>query len=191
MSALASEIDVVEMLAYYHVGDKKENPHCHMVISHSTVVQKQSYALRIKKLCPQIVKSGDYALAVWDGNKCMGAVSYMFHEEEAKQLANKGFTEEELILARKANESVQKVIAINKEKANTKLVQLAMEHFKGQYATKYDIFLFMLKRIHSGESYHPGDWKLKSYVEEVKLKITDVEDLENYATGEFRRLFRD
>lgn len=191
LKELAQQIDVEQCLAYHHLGGKKDNSHCHFVIRLSGSPQKQSFAVRIKKLF-SIDKKSDYALDVWDGVKDTGAVAYMFHEENAIQLVNKGFTEAELEKAKTANEAVQKVVAINKERASTKLVDKAIERFKDETyeVSNVDILHFMLKEIKDGNSYHPGMYRLKTFVEEVSLKLTRDEDMWGYAQRIADQLWR-
>jgi len=184
-------IDVVAMLAYYHTGSKKENPHIHVVVETQTIVQKQSFALRLKNHFTNIVKKTDYSCGVWDGNREMGAVSYMFHEEDVKLVVNKGFTDEQLRLASKANDAVQKVVAMNKEKASNKLVDSAVEHFKDQYPVKTDILAFMLRRCKSGDNYYPGEFMLKKFVEEVELKLVNEAQFDGMVWSMSKRLWRD
>lgn len=188
---LCSQIDVVRCIAYHHTGEKKENPHMHMCIEVRTVTQKQSFALRVKQYYTNIEKKSQYALAIWDGNSTKGAVSYMFHEQDAKEIITKGFTEEEIQGAKEANESVQKVIAINKEKAANKLVECAIEQFSEQKCIdKYEILKYMLQRIKNGENYHPGMYKLKQYVEEVQIRISSPDQFESICAEVYRDLFR-
>lgn len=186
-----NQIDVIRCIAYYHTGEKKENPHMHMCITVRTVTQKQSFALRVKQCYENIEKKSQYALAVWDGNSTKGAVSYMFHEKEVKQIVCKGFSEEEVNGAMEANESVQKVVAINKEKAANKLVECAIDQFSEQKCIdKFEILKYMLKRIKEGENYHPGMYKLKQYVEEVQIRISSSEQFDSICVEVYRDLFR-
>lgn len=191
---LSQAIDVVIMLAAYHVGDEKENPHCHFVIQLTTSPQKQSFAARVKQLF-KVEKRSQYALSIWDGDKEKGATSYLYHENDNCILVNKGFTEQEMLLARKANEAVQKVVAINKEKAQNKLVDKAYAHFSkdlpgGRYSGyRVQILEFMLLAIHRGENYHPGNFILKKYVEEVELKLLPESEISDFAQSLATRLW--
>lgn len=176
---LSRGIDTISLLAFYHVGGNKENPHCHICIETNVQIQKQSFAIRIKSLFG-IEKKSQYAIQPWDGNRTSGAVSYMFHEDTAELLCNRGFTEPELQSARQSNDAVQRVVAINKEKASHKLVEKAYE-----YAMKdvkrfdaFKILSFMLCEIKEGNNYHPGDYMLKRYLEEIEVRMcNDIEGL--------------
>lgn len=183
-------IDVVSLLAAYHTGETKENPHCHFVIQVVCEVQKQSFAVRIKNLFG-IDKKSNYSINVWDGNRCMGAVSYLFHETSACVIANRGFSDEDLANARAANDAVQAVVSVNAERASNKLVQKAMTHFAGFHATRRDILLYMLREIHDGNNYHPGEMCLKRYVEEVEIKRSSHEELEELAYRMEKNLWRE
>lgn len=188
---LSGCIDVRAMLAAYHTGKSKENPHCHFVIEIANEVQKQSFAIRIKT-CFGIEKKTQYSLNVWDGKRDIGAVSYLYHEEDAKILTNVGFTDEELALAKQANSAVQAVVAINAERASGKLVNRALDKFgKEQHVSRKDILLFMLTEIQQGLSYHPGQYRLKQMVEEVEIKRANPDELEQMAEVWEKNLWRE
>lgn len=187
---LSTCLDVESMLATFHTGRTQENPHTHFVIEMKTMIQKQSYAVRIRTHF-NIIKKSQYALDVWDGNRGMGAVSYLFHEESAPILANVGFTDEELANARTACQAVQAVVAINAERSSGKLVNKALSQFEGQRdVTKYDILSFMLREIRDGNHYHPGMFRLKSFVEEVEIRRSSDVELENLAHMYAENLWR-
>lgn len=175
LKELSLQIDVEELLGYYHEGAKKENPHAHYVIKIRGEIQDQTMGLRIKKhFGITKEKSREWSCKQWDGVKDGGCVGYMFHEPNVKQLVNKGWSEDELAKAKLQNESVQKVVEANKARASNKLVDKAVEHFaKEDYTpSNTDILYYMLKEIKKGEHYHPGNYRLKGFVEEVSLKLT-------------------
>lgn len=183
---LSQNIDTVELLSVFHLGEKGENPHAHAVIRSSATIQKQSYAIRMKTLF-SIDKKSQYALDVWDGDKRKGATSYLFHEEDAKILVNKGFTEVDIQEAKIICNEVQKVVKRNKEKASGRLVERALE--KGDLETRLEILTFMLREIKEGNAYHPGEYSLKKYVEEVLIRKT--KNVDEYARDLEARLWRD
>lgn len=188
---MAQWIDCEQMLAVYHVGDKKLNPHTHFVIKMTKALQKQSMALRLKPMFGLETSNKDYALDVWDGDTRQGATGYLFHEENVEILVNKGVDASDIEAARVACAAVQKVVAINKEKASVKLVDKALEHFEGKrHVTKQDILMFMGKRIIQGESYFPGSFGLKKMVEEVELKRCKSDDeIEMWAINQMNNLW--
>lgn len=186
---LATWIDVKAVLAVYHVGGSKENPHIHALIELSSELQKQSFDKRVKKLYG-IEKRSQYSTKVWDGVRDAGASSYVFHETEAKVVFNKGWTDVELEAAKASCAAVQKVVALNKERASTKLVDKAVEHFNGQAPTRYEILSWMLHECREGNSYYPGTFMLKKYVEEVQLKLTDKHDFDQFVLEIERQIWR-
>lgn len=185
-------IDVTHILAVYHEGGRKENPHCHILVKLKTVLQKQSFDVRIKKTF-EIVKRSDYSTKVWDGNPGHGAGSYLFHEESAVIIYNKHFTEEEIKAFQDANEIVQKVVKVNNERASNKLIDKALIQFQdwswNADKIEKDIFMYMMKCIHLNENYHPGDFMLKRYVQEVCIRLCPADDFENYASRQYWKLF--
>lgn len=189
LNIIAHWIDTQAIFGIYHLGDKEENPHCHFVI-HTSTTQKQSFALRIKNLF-DIEKRTQYAIDVWDGVKVGGAVAYMFHEKDRPILVSRGFTEEEISLAQAAHQATEKVVDINKKKSSGKLVDKALAHFENQEVERIDILQYMLKEIHSGGSYYPGEYRLKSFVEEVMVRRLDPRGLARYAREMEQRLWRE
>lgn len=191
---LADSVDVCSMLAAFHVGEKKEKPHIHFVIElryerDALGPQKQSFADRVKKLF-NIDKKTQYSVDVWDGIRGKGACSYLFHEEDPPILVNRGFTDQDIMEAKAANEAVQAVVAINKERASNKLVDRAIERFKDMTVTRHDIVYYFLQLIHAGEHYHPGPFRFKSLVEEVLIKMQTPGSLEDFAYDYENSLWR-
>lgn len=183
---LAECIDVRRMLAVYHVGEKKDNPHCHFIIELLKEVQKQSFALRIKGLFG-VVRSGQYACEPWDGRTGAGAMSYLYHEDNEAQIVNKGFTDEEITEAKIANESVQRVLAVNKERASNKFVDKAMAHFTDSSPDTRTLLEYFIKLVKAGEIYWPGEYRAKQLIQEVWIKMAASEE---YVVGElYNKMF--
>jgi len=187
---LSQCIDVVSLLAAYHTGKKKENPHVHICVELNYTPQKQTFAVRLKDMF-RIVQKTQYALELWDSDKEKGAPSYMYHEDDAIVLCTTGFTQAQLDAAQTANAAVQKVVAMNQEKSQHKLIERALEEFKGHMRPeRIDILEFMLTCIHKGENYHPGTFMLKRYVEEVELKLLPGFEIRDYALSLADSLWR-
>jgi len=184
----ASTIDCVSILSVHHTGQKKENPHIHFVCGMNTSVQKQSFALRVKKVF-EVVDRG-YAVDVWDGNRGEGAASYLFHEPIWNILARKGWSDDEIAEAQRIGQIVSKEVAKAKDKASQKLVERAVKHFESRSPTKFDILSYMVDEIHGGQAYHPGNFKLKSYIEEVEIKLTPKDQLLRLKNGIYNEMFR-
>lgn len=189
---LSHALDTVAMLAAFHKGKSGENPHCHFVITLSSEIQKQSFAIRLKKVF-DITKSSQYALDVWDANRGKGAVSYLFHEADEKILVNKGFTQQEIMDAREANAAVQAVVAMNKEKASHTLVNRALEEFRDctdTWCIRTKILKFMVVLCKKGEVHWPGSFLIKKYVEEVELQLQSDDDLDQYVADLEKNLWK-
>lgn len=192
---LQSWIDVLTCHGVYHAGtSKKENPHTHIIMTMSSTLQKQSFDIRIKKLF-EVVDRNAYSTKAWDGAMGEGAGSYLYHESnDSPVLCNKGFDETAIDGFKTANASVQRMVAINNEKANTKLVGLALEEFKDSEwnagSLEFEIFKYMLKRTKDGDNYHPGEWKLKAYVQEVHLRLCPDSRFDDFAYSKYEKIFR-
>lgn len=183
-----SWIDLKRLLMLHHMGEKKDNPHVHFVLELSSEIQKQSFDTRLKKVFT-VEKKSQYSSKIWDGgDECC---SYMFHELDAPILFNKGFTEVEIDRFRVLNESVQKVVAVNKERASTRLPDRALEHFRDQTPSRYEVLEWMLEQIHDGLVYEPGNGNLGRFVEEVVNKLTPKSEMAWYVQSRYKQIFRD
>lgn len=172
-------LDTMAMLSGFHKGHTKENPHCHFVIEISAEIQKQSFDIRIKKLFEietSRKNASSWSSEPWDGERGAGACSYLYHEKDVVILVNKGFTQVEMDVAKAACEAVQKVVAVNKEKASMKLVDRALEEFSGKVYCRTDILAFMVHACRKGDHYWPGSYMIKKYVEEVEIKLLESEE---------------
>lgn len=189
-------IDLSICHGVFHAGaTSNENPHCHIILSMNTVLQKQSFDIRIKNLFN--VKGADYSTKLWDGRlDGETAGSYLYHEgDESPVLCSKGLSPDHIAEFKASNASVQRVVAKNKQKANTKLIDFALEEFSNHVWSpcnefKLDIYKYMLRRIKDGLNYDPGDFKLKHYVEEVQLKLCPGINFNSFAEQRFNSLFR-
>lgn len=181
-------LDCKRAYGMYHTGEKKENPHCHIVIELETELQHQSFNARIKNLF-KIEKRSQYSSKVWDGGE--GAVSYMFHELSDIVVINKDFDEGYLSKCRELNNHVQKVVDQVKDRAPKRVIDRLVEGYGNDQPSRREILKDMLNLIRSGEMYEQGDYRLKSMVEEVYLKTRSQDAWDDYCEERFRNIFRD
>lgn len=179
-------LDMKRVLGCLHVGEKKDNPHCHFVIEMLTELQKQSFDVRIKKLFN--VTGCQYSSKQWDGAD--GACGYMFHESDDSILCNKGFSDEDIERFRELNRATQKVIAVNKEKSSHKFIDRAIATFNDGLPSHRDLLEFFLKLVREGEIYYPGTFRMKQMIEEVRIKMTPESEFRNMVDYYEEKLFR-
>lgn len=187
VATLAQRLDVKSLLCVHHLGSTKENPHVHFVIEMGKQLQKQSFAIQLKAHF-EVVNRG-YALDVWDGERTKGAPTYLFHEM-GTVLHHKGWSAEEIAYVQKLGYEIATAVSQTKEKASQKLVSRALTHFADTIPAKYEILRFMVSEIHEGTAYHPGLFKLKSFVEEVQIRTTPANQLENLTWEYFNSMWR-
>jgi len=167
LKLLSAWVDVSKILLAAHKGAKDENEHIHFCITLTKTIQKQSFDVRIKKTFNLLVGGNEeFSTKVWDESP--DALSYLFHEKDAKILVNKGYTDKDLDFYREANERVQKIIEVNKSAGPAKSVQRIMD-VVGQDATYKDILSAILDEVRAGTMYHPA-FKLQAMVEEIFIK---------------------
>lgn len=179
--------EVTRLFVVSHSGKNGDNPHVHVLLEESEIVQKQSLDKRLHKYfeTEKHDKKRGYSSKVWDGvTDGEGAGSYCFHEQGAEILVNMGISDEDVAFMRKANAQVQKVVALNKERASNKLIDKTLQHFRGKmiFQTqnehkwmefRYKIAEYMFDEIKQGRSYHPGEGRLKMFMDEIVLKLSD------------------
>lgn len=189
INLIAQWIDIKRCLCILHIGEKTEKEHCHFVIELSSQLQKQAFDVRVKKIFE--VKGSNYSSKVWDGDD--NAAAYMFHEENAPIILQKGFIDDDIQRFRSINQSVQKVMAINNERSSKRIVDKIIEDFstQGEGVTIELIYISVMRYIRAGVFYHPGDFAIKKYCQEAYMKICDEKDFDNYVTRSYRDLFRD
>lgn len=180
-------IDTHRIYGMYHTGETKENPHCHIVIELTSELQKQSMDVRVKKLF-KIDKKSNYSSKVWDGSE--SAISYMYHEPDAVGIVNKGFSEDELDKCKELNASVQRVVALAKNKSPGKSVDKVIEHFRveGYTPSRRDIARQYLNMIRDGEMFEPGNWHLEKLIEEAYLKTRPASEWDDYVEDRVQKL---
>lgn len=177
--------EVKRLFVVAHSGSTGENPHVHVLLEETDQVQKQSLDKRLQKYfeVENFDKKRGYCSKVWDGiADGEGAGSYCFHEEGAEIIINMGISDEDILIMRKANAAVQKVVAMNKERASGKLVERALKKFgTGTLPEMYEeinwlklkaeILQFMIEECQSGKSYFPGWSRMRMFVDEVELRL--------------------
>jgi len=183
------QLQCKSLLVVTHIGDRTEKEHIHMAMELSNAITKQGLDVKLKKIFP--VRGSDYSSKIWDGND--EACSYMFHDPNGEVICSHGHTPESIQSYIAMNAKVQKIVAINKEKApgrkTDKVVQI-FNHGKDGVPSKYDVAREFVKMIREGEMYEPGDYKLKCMIEEVILKCTSEDGLESYVQNRVFNMFR-
>jgi len=185
--AMLEWVDLVKVIGATHKGDKKENPHAHFCIQLASELQKQSFDVRFKKIFTPEAKSS-WSTKVWDAAD--EAVSYLFHEVDATIIINNGHSESDIERYKLLNESVQRVVAINKSRGPARVVDKLVQEMAADYPSKINIFTRLVLMIRNGEMYEPGDFRLKAIVEEIYLKTRADEHIENYIYMRFNSMFR-
>jgi len=181
-------VDLVKVFAMFHQGEKKDNPHFYAVIQLSSEIQKQSFDVRLKKIFE--VKGSQYSSKACDGAD--EAFSYMFHEEGAPILVNRGYTEDDIARFTALNKSIQKVVAMNKKKASCRIPERVIEAIRESGKSSWtirEIFDWVINQIRIGEIYHPGDFRLKSLIQESYIRTADSPQFAKYSESAFQNLF--
>jgi len=167
LKALSAWVDISTILLAAHKGDKGENEHIHFCIALTKTIQKQSFDVRIKKTFNLLVGGNEeFSTKLWD--QSTDALSYLFHEKDAKILLNKGHTPQDLDFYQQQNERVQAIVEANKSAGPAKAVQRILEAV-GPDASYHDILSHIFDEVREGKMYHPA-FKLQALVEEIFIK---------------------
>ena len=184
ISALAAWVDMAKILVATHLGEKKNHEHIHMVVELTKTIQKQSFDVRLKKLFNLAGGNKDFSTTIWDGS--LDACSYLFHEETAVVILNRGHSDEDIALYRRMNERVQEVIKLNKEAGANKSINRIIE-LVGVDCTHDDILHAIYDDVRAGKMYHPG-FRLVAMVEEIHIKTRSQESYEKFKEVHFANL---
>jgi len=187
VKAFAERLDCISLISAHHKGKSKENPHIHMAIEMSKGIQQQSFGIVIKKHF-EVVDRG-YAVDIWDGNREQGCPTYLFHEM-GDIFISKGWSTQEIEAAQRLGYQISAEVDKAKEKASGKLRDKVIEHFVDCKPSKHEVLLWMLTEIQEGRSYHPGDYNLKIWTDDVLIKAMDKTDLHNHAYQLINNLWR-
>lgn len=181
ISKILSWVDLQQILAVLHVGEKTEREHVHMAITLSSELQKQSLDVRIKSIYG--VKGAEYSSKPWDGDDSVCA--YLFHDKNATISANKGYSDDDIERYKKHNDSVQKIVELNKSRAPGRAVDKVLNTIResGGEWTKVEIAKVLLKKIRDGEMYEPGDYVLRRHIEEIYMRQLSDASYEGYASS--------
>lgn len=182
--------DHLRLLVVSHVGEKTEKEHVHILIELSDELQKQSVDKRYKRV--YAVSGADYSSKPWDGDMGAGAGSYLFHDPTAAVIVNKGFTPEQIAKFQQLNADVQKVVAINKQRASGRCVDRTLEEIRtsNREWTRDEIARKLLTDIREGVMYEPGDYVLRRYIEEIYGKQLTRTNWDKYVNVRVSNLVR-
>lgn len=179
-------LDLEKCIAVYHIGEKTEKEHAHIALTLVREIQKQSLDVRFKKLFG--VKGAFYSSKEWDRDP--KAIAYMFHEKDAPIACNKGYTDDDITKFKDINDSVQKVVAVNRERAAVKLVDRLVEEFKNREdVSEYKLFRYAMDLIRDGSIYHPGMFLLKKYVEQAYINVSTETAFDSFVDKAYQNLF--
>lgn len=188
MSKILSWIDLKTILVATHVGERNEGEHIHLVVALTSNLQKQSFDARLKTIYG-VKGNAFYSSKPWDGND--SACSYLFHDANCEIISNKGYTEQDLDRFRKLNDDVQKVIAVNKDRASNRHVDKLVEWVSDSGKTsRKDLFVEIMRRVREGEMYYPGDYNLKRIIEEVYIRVITPEEFSALLSTKYDDLYR-
>lgn len=162
-----SFMDHTRWLIVSHVGERTEKEHVHMLVELAQPLQKQTVDKRYKRVFG--VSGADYSSKPWDGDMGAGAGSYLFHDPAAAVLYKVGFTDDDIANFERLNNDIQKVVAVNKQRASGRCVDrlLASIANSDREWTRQEIARQLLTDIRDGTMYEPGDYVLRRYIEEI------------------------
>jgi len=174
-------IDMTRCLMVGHFGEKSKKEHVHFIIELSKELQKQSFDVRIKSIFG--VSGTDYSSKPWDGHMEHGAGSYLYHDTNAYEIYNKGFTADQITTFRRCNQQIREVVEENKSRASGRCVDRTLAKIKDSNRnwTRQEIAKELLQDIRDDKMYECGDFVLRKYIEEIYMKQLSKDSWEEYA----------
>lgn len=168
--------DYQAIIAVKHFGEKKDNPHYHVVIK--TKIKDQAFRVRMKKVFDMAKGNEHMSIKPWDGN--IDAISYLFHENDSDEiiLLRHNVSDETILKARERNREVQTKVEKAKQRASWTLEEEVLEFYKktkpvglSEYHIAQSIILTALRK----DKYVPNDFLLKAMVTKIQFKLIDGE----------------
>lgn len=189
----AMSLQYDNIIAVKHRGEKRENPHYHIVVR--TDIQQQAFRKRMKTLFPDGKGNEHMSIKSWDGND--KALSYLFHEEttdkEAELILVKGITDERLEHFRNMNLNIQEEVVKAKSKSSHLLWETALKHFKQHPPESHrHVAHYMILDALRNDKYVPQLWLLKAMTYKVMflLQNGDVKHEEEQASHILAEMWR-
>lgn len=171
-------LDYNKILCVRHTGDKKENNHFHLVIY--TQVKKKAFRARMVLRFDKGKGNAHMSIKDFDGNE--DALSYLFHEEGAPIVLNKGFTPDDIQRFRDRNQKVQEEVLKAKGKASFLLEEEVL--VECQKANKgfspSEIAFKIMRKAFDNKAYLPNDFQLKSMVDKIGFRLCEDDDAETH-----------
>jgi len=176
ITALTMTTDYESILSFKHAGEKKENPHFHLVVR--TQCKLKAFRARFVKIFDLGKGNEHMSIKPWDGNN--EAYSYMFHEApQGVPFLAHNVSNEQVEEFRQMNLKVQEVVSKARGKASFLLEDIVLGHLeKGQNYTDFDIGCLIIKQAFASEKYHPNDFQLRLMVDRIQYKRHDVDSNE-------------
>lgn len=173
--SLVDNADYEKVFAIYHKGGKGENPHFHVTIK--TLVKQQALRVRLRNIFVKGEGNKHMSLKQWDG--ALQANSYMFHEDGAPIICNKGYTDEDIEVMRKTNDKVQKEIEKCKQKASWRLEEVVVKRVLASNLggiSQREIARMILQEAFQSDKYQPNDFQLKAMADRVRYITSKSEE---------------
>lgn len=161
---------VVRVLVVSHIGEKTKKQHVHMLLSLNKELQQQSVNVIFKKL---FTEARCISVKIWDGKtEGQSALSYLWHDESAEILFNKGFTDDELEASRVVCKGVVEEVNKRKQRAPGHCVSKILDEIteSNRVWNEEEICWRILQLVREGQIYEPGDFLIQRYVNEINSK---------------------
>jgi len=162
-------IDYIKVLCLRHKGDNKENEHFHLVVY--TQVKPKAFRARMVGVYDKGKGNGHMSIKPFDGNE--DALAYMFHEEGAPIVLNKGFAETDIERFRERNLRVQEEVVKAKGKASFLLEEEVFNILskKNERFSDRDIATVIIRTAFDSGKYLPSDFQIRSMVDKISFRL--------------------
>lgn len=170
LSEITTWSNVTRVLVVSHIGEKTKKQHVHMLLTLNKALQQQSVNAIFKKF---FTEARCLSIKVWDGKTSgQSALSYLWHDESAEILFNKGFTDVELEDSRVVCKGVVEEVNKRKQRAPGHCVSKILDEIidSNRVWNEEEICWRILQLVREGQIYEPGDFLIQRYVNEINSK---------------------
>lgn len=168
--------NVERVLVVSHVGEKTKKQHVHILLTLNKQLQQQSVNVIFKKL---FTEARCLSIKVWDGvTTGQSALSYLWHDDSAQIIYNKGFGDDEISSSKMVCKGVVEEVNKRKQRAPGHCVSKILDEIvaTNRVWSETEICMRILRFIREGEMYEPGDFLIQRYVNEINSKQPQPED---------------
>lgn len=187
LSALLETQEYKDVLCVQHAGKTGENIHYHICLT--TDLKNQALRKRLKASFDKGKGNGHMSLKQWDGNE--KALSYMFHEDEAEIIYNKGHSNDDIERYKKLNDDVKADIRNNSPNAIVSKVTQMLLETPSRGRDHRSIFIAIADEVYSRGEFFPNKFQMDRWISRVEMDLLQDDEFSKrrYFDYKYRQMY--